>query len=168
MKVTEKHVFFFGGIFSNWAYINNVYGGISVWYGDTEYILPTSEHVFMAEKAWLFNDEDALRKIEVAITPRQAKLIGRQVKGFSEEVWKLHREEAMMNALKAKFRCSSKFRDELLKEEYKGKIFVEASPTDCIWGIGLSESTPYIDNVDTWKGTNLLGKLLTELRDSKL
>ena len=50
-------------------------------------------------------------------------------------------------------------KEELLK--HKGKIFVEASPYDRIWGIGYTKEEA-IDNIDNW-GENLLGKILTEL-----
>lgn len=164
MKITNSHVFFYGGILSNWAIINE---GITIWIGDTEYSFPTSEHVFMALKAYVFGDIDSLQAIVESVTPRKAKQIGRQVKGFSDAIWNEKREECMMSALKAKFRCSSRFRNELLNKKYIEKIFVEASPVDCIWGIGLSENTPYIDNETSWRGRNLLGKLLTQLRDEK-
>ncbi len=41
------------------------------------------------------------------------------------------------------------------------RIFVEASPLDNIWGIGLAEDTEGIDNPSFWLGLNLLGQALT-------
>ena len=46
-----------------------------------------------------------------------------------------------------------------------GTTLVEASPYDKIWGIGLKSTSPLAQNRSTWKGTNLLGKILTEVRD---
>jgi ribA/ribD-fused uncharacterized protein len=37
------------------------------------------------------------------------------------------------------------------------KVLVEASPTDRIWGIGLSENDSRAENPLEWKGLNLLG-----------
>ena len=46
------------------------------------------------------------------------------------------------------------------------KTLVEASPYDNIWGIGISVKDAFEGK--EWQGNNLLGKLLTKLRDEKL
>ena len=45
------------------------------------------------------------------------------------------------------------------------KTLVEASPMDRIWGIGLAEDDPRAWNKKSWKGQNLLGEVLTRVRD---
>ena len=42
-------------------------------------------------------------------------------------------------------------------------LFVEASPSDAIWGVGLAENDPLIQQRSTWKGLNLMGYLLTDI-----
>lgn len=41
---------------------------------------------------------------------------------------------------------------------------MEASPNDAIWGIGLEASDPRAMDERTWKGSNLLGKVLMSVR----
>ena len=60
-------------------------------------------------------------------------------------------------------------------EHLKEKLFstypkklVEASPHDQIWGIGLHADDPRALNESEWRGTNLLGRILTEVRDELL
>jgi ribA/ribD-fused uncharacterized protein len=53
----------------------------------------------------------------------------------------------------------------ILSDEFNGKHFVESSPIDKIWGVGLRENDPMIDDENNWKGTNLLGKALDEVKE---
>ena len=46
-----------------------------------------------------------------------------------------------------------------------GTILVEASPLDTLWGIGYDAKHPRAANKKTWRGTNWLGYILTELRE---
>lgn len=45
---------------------------------------------------------------------------------------------------------------------------MEASPIDTIWVIGLSEKDKRAWNKETWRGQNLLGEILTKVRDKLL
>ena len=161
MKVTDKYVFFWGGPFSNFAPVEE---GIEF----DGFRFPTSEHVFMYIKAKTFNDDEIAEKIKNALDPKTAKKLGRKVRGFNEQAWEKHRDNAMKTAVQLKFDASSEFRNELLKEKYRNKTFVEASPYDCIWGIGMSMDDPDVNNESKWRGLNLLGNILTKLRDENI
>ena len=45
------------------------------------------------------------------------------------------------------------------------KIIVEASPVDPVWGIGLAKDHDDASLPDKWRGLNLLGFALMEVRD---
>lgn len=46
------------------------------------------------------------------------------------------------------------------------RTLVEASPMDRIWGIGLAKEDHRAWNKKTWRGQNLLGEVLTRVRDN--
>lgn len=45
------------------------------------------------------------------------------------------------------------------------RVLVEASPVDSIWGVGLAADDEAVLNPLLWKGKNLLGFALMEVRD---
>jgi len=49
-----------------------------------------------------------------------------------------------------------------------GTVLAEASPLDTKWGIGLTQDHPHAKRRKMWKGTNLLGEVLMEVRDELL
>lgn len=168
MKVTDNYVFFWGDYpFSNFSETPIVLEDFIMVDGigqEKEVVLPTSEHYFMLRKALFFNDIDIAGKIIETPLPRDAKKFGRQVSGFIEEEWEKERENAMMDALRLKFTQSEEARNELLNTKYLDKSFVEASPIDSIWGIGMGENDPNrLDTSSKW-GLNLLGKCLDRIR----
>ena len=69
----------------------------------------------------------------------------------------------MKDGNRAKFTQNAELRALLLAT--RGTTLVEASPYDRIWGIGLAATDPRAHDPKTWRGQNLLGKILTELRD---
>jgi ribA/ribD-fused uncharacterized protein len=159
MTKTKTHLYFWGGILSNWA---EVPGGIKVQDEDKTLIFPTSEHLFMWFKASCFFDVSAMKKILQAKTPKEAKAIGRGVKNFDEETWEENREKFMLKALKYKAMSWPDFKNFVIEET---RTFVEASPYDKIWGIGMNEEeAARVDNPEKWNGLNLLGKSLCNLR----
>lgn len=122
----------------------------------------TSEHGFMYSKALLFEDSKMAEEILEAATPKDAKVLGRKVRGFDEDVWKKHRHKIMF------MHCYQKFSHKKLKTILCGtgeSTLVEASPRDKIWGIGYSKKDAFNVSIDKW-GQNLLGKTLMKVRSA--
>ena len=122
----------------------------------------TAEHFMMASKARLFDDAVTLERILAAPHPKQAKDLGRSVAGFEEAVWLAHRFEYVVAGNLAKFSQNPELADFLLGTGMR--VLVEASPVDRIWGIGLPGDSPDAARPDRWKGLNLLGFALMEVR----
>lgn len=124
----------------------------------------TAEHYMMAHKALLFGDEVAAEKILAAAHPGEAKKLGRAVGGFDEETWAAHRYEIVVRGNLAKFGQHADLKAYLLGTA--GRVLVEASPLDRIWGIGLAADDPAAASPATWRGHNLLGFALMDVRDT--
>ncbi len=123
----------------------------------------TAEHFMMAEKARLFGDASALSRVLSARSPAEAKAVGREVVGYVDDVWSKARFDAVVRGNVAKFSASPELRTFLL--ETGGRILVEAAPRDTIWGIGLGRDHPRASDPSGWRGQNLLGFALMEVRE---
>ena len=159
IKIYDKHVAFWGSAFSNFYPCSFIEGG-KVW--------KNSEQCFMAKKAEYFKDMEILEEILKAETPEKAKKLGRKVKNFDAEKWSKVCFDKMYDAVYAKFSQNNDLKELLLSSDFEGKSFVEGSPFDKVWGVGMDWRNPDIDNEENWKGENLLGKVLTEIRDKFL
>ncbi|NVB77229.1 MAG: NADAR family protein [Kofleriaceae bacterium] len=125
-----------------------------------------AEQFMMHGKAKLFGDDEIAEQILVADHPREHKALGRKVSNFDDKTWRAERLRIVKDGNRAKFTQNDELLALLL--ETKGTTLVEASPYDKIWGIGLAEKDPRAQDPKQWKGQNLLGIVLTELRDELL
>lgn len=154
--VYDNHVAFWGSEFSNFHKCKFTYLGIE---------FKSSEQAFMYEKALYFKDKETADLILKAKTPKDAKALGRQVKGFNSEQWSEVCEDIMYNVVLAKF-CQNEYLARLItRRDLLDKTFVEGSKYDFIWGCGIEWNNPIIDDENKWKGKNLLGKVLCRVRD---
>lgn len=124
---------------------------------------PSAEHYMMAAKAALFGDMQTRGRILAATTPGAAKALGRQVEGFEEEVWARERMRTVVDANLGKFGQDARLADFLIGTG--NQVLVEASPVDPVWGIGMAADDPDATHPARWRGLNLLGFALMEVRD---
>jgi len=151
----KKYVFFWktASPFSNWHESKFEIDGVKY---------QNVEQYMMWSKAVLMHDFDTANKIMSTSDPRTIKALGREVKNYKEELWEKVRFDVVFSACKAKFTQNEKLNKALLAEDGE---FVESSPYDKIWGIGLDEDAAKKTDPKNWPGQNLLGKVLTKLRD---
>lgn len=125
-----------------------------------------AEQFMMAEKARMFGDGEMLEKIMGTVYPKEMKAYGRGVRNFNKGQWDSSCYEIVRRGNEAKFLQNPELLD-FLKGTRK-RILVEASPRDRIWGIGMGKSNPDAQDPFKWRGKNLLGFALTEVRDQLL
>ena len=178
VRYTDSHIFFYFGVLSNHDISRQFSGARTM-----ELLLPrlvdishppaawissrlirnhkfnSGEQFMMACKAWLFDTDPAattLKAILAAHSPSVQKMLGRQVRGFNEQIWTPASVEIMIASQLARSEVN-----ETLAELYRSsgsRKFVEGSSTDRIWGVGLHFLNRAIDNPRNWKGENRLGK----------
>jgi len=155
--MTEQFTFFWNGPFSQWHPSVFIVNDIT---------FKCAEQYMMYKKGMLFEDYDIAIKILATDDPRKQKSLGRTVSNFNPDQWNAVARDIVFRGSMAKFTQNANLKEILLQT--KGTTFVEASPYDKIWGIGLKENDPKALNRETWQGENWLGEILTEVRDSLL
>ena len=155
MRVTDKYVIFWGSIFSQW-FTTTPYQFIE---DNLEFV--NCEQYMMYKKAMLFNDSITAYKIMCNTDSKIIKQLGREVKNFDSVIWDKNKYSIVLEGNKLKFTQNKQFAEEMKK--YNGKVFVEGSPYDKVWGIGLHYKDELALDSKNWQGQNLLGKALTEV-----
>jgi hypothetical protein len=154
MKTTNKYVFFWNGIYSQWHKANMTIDNI-------EY--NSCEQYMMHQKALLFGDEETAELIMQEKNPREQKKFGRMVKGFDKSTWDKNSLAIVYEGNLAKFSQNEGLKKEMLATG--NRFFVEASPVDNIWGIGMDQDSPGVEDPSYWLGLNLLGQALTLVKN---
>jgi ribA/ribD-fused uncharacterized protein len=124
----------------------------------------TVEHFYQAKKAEKFDDKESLEKIMKAKSAKAVKALGKKVKDFKQDEWDLAKYEIMKQGVSAKFSQYPEVRKQL--EETGDRKIGFADARNVYWGIGSSESVEKSKHPEKWRGKNMLGHIIMELRDS--
>ncbi len=120
------------------------------------------EQYMMAKKAILFGDITIYQEVMKETDPGKCKDLGKLVRNFDSATWDSCKREIVFNANYAKFIQNP---DLMAKLKATGDAtLAEASPLDKIWGIGMTADDPDSRDPNKWKGDNILGFILMELR----
>ncbi len=152
-----EYYFFYGedSPFSQWYKCSIVIDDISY---------TCTEQYMMFCKAILFKDDRTAELIlKSGYQPSLHKELGRKIEGFDQNIWDANKRAIVFTGNYYKFIHSDNLSKLLLGTS--PKILVEASPIDKIWGIGLSIDDERRFYKEKWEGENLLGYILTEVRE---
>lgn len=151
-NVHEYHLFLKSSL-SQWHKESFVHDGINY---------ANAEQAMMAAKARLFKDAETLALILSTNSPKEIQKLGRLVKNYDEVVWDAARYQIVLQINLAKFSQCEAPRELLLSTG--DKVLVECNMIDSIWGIGLGLDDMRTKIPHEWKGRNLLGFCLMEVR----
>lgn len=154
VKMDADYEFYWSGPFSQWQRSEFELDGVT---------FNTAEQAMMYAKAMLFDDAETAQKILNTRDASKQKALGRKVKNFDPVKWDAHKEQIVLEANRAKFGQNKGLRRKLFQTGHR--TLVEASPLDVIWGIGLDEANARLTPPDMWPGQNLLGKIVTAVRE---
>ena len=145
------------GFLSNWYLSDFMVAGI---------IFSSMEQYMMYKKAVLFCDSKTVEEILSTKDVGKIKSLGRQVKNYNEVIWNGRRQLIVYQGLLEKFKQNQELKKLLLQTG--DSILAECAVQDKIWGIGLSMRDEQRLNVSEWRGQNLLGFALMEVREKFL
>lgn len=164
IRITDKYAIFY----TEWP--SNFWHTKFAWkaFGEAHEFVCT-EQAFMWAKAKFFKDEEIAEKILAEeANPAKCKSLGREVKNYDDVAWDKVRYEMMLKPNIEKFWQDRILQKKIIDKKFDGLMFVEASPYDRIWGIGLNQGDPACEDESKWRGRNLLGKVITEARTAVL
>lgn len=141
------------GFLSNWYLSEFCFDGIA---------FSSMEQYMMYQKAVLFCDGESSERILTTDDVAEIKAIGRGVARYIDSVWAGRRQIIVYRGLTEKFRQNPNLRNELIATGEA--VLAECAVKDRIWGIGLSMKDERRFDLDAWKGQNLLGYALMEVR----
>ena len=116
----------------------------------------------MQRKALLFDDEAIAAKILRSVDPKRHRALGRELKGFDKGIWHSHCLQFSFDANYAKFFQNAPLKKILL--DSGDALLAEVSPYDRTWGIGFSSLHASALNPQQWRGKNLAGESLMQVR----
>ena len=155
-RITLTHVYFWQGIFSPYFPHTFSHEGL---------MFMCAEQAFQYEKARFFRDTSAMRLILEETDPRDMKkwLKADAIKGYGKEMWKQDHEYIVMRNIYAIIFTQNEILKQVLVLTTPRQM-VYATPFYGTWSCGLFYDDLGIELRRNWKGENLLGLVLEEVR----
>lgn len=141
------------GYLSNWYLSDFVLDGIT---------FSSMEQYMMYQKASVFGDDATAKAILMTKDAAEIKALGRKVPNYDDTVWNGLRQIIVYRGLIEKFSQNRELAEMLCSTGEA--MLAECAVKDRIWGIGLSMHDAERCDIQKWKGENLLGFALMEVR----
>ena len=142
------------------------HGYLSNWYPaafDLDGIRYSStEQYIMYQKCRLFGDEASAEAVMATDDPGKQQAIGQHASGYIHNVWIGSRQMIAFRGLLAKFRQNENLKQKLL--ETGDAYLVECAGSDKNWACGIRLNDDKRFDAENWKGQNILGFALMEVR----
>ena len=144
------------------------YGFLSNWYSADIIVdgkrFSSTEQYIMYRKCMILGDEAAAKQVMTTDDPGQQQAIGRNARNYHNTVWDGVCQVVAMRGLLAKFSQHDDLRQKLL--ETGNAYLVECARSDRRWACGIGLYDDNRRDIDRWKGKNILGFALMEVRKS--
>jgi len=143
------------------------YGFLSNWYM-SDFVLDgiefnSNEQYIMYRKAKLLGDDETAEAILAADTPAEHQKLGQNAKGYNDALWHGMRQMVAARGLYAKFSQNEELKKQLLETD--DAFLVECAYKDLNWACGWHLDDDERKDISKWRGKNLLGFALMEVRE---
>lgn len=141
------------GYLSNWYSSQFVIDGVE---------FSSMEQYMMYRKAVCFHDARTAQEILGTDDVARIKALGRLVTDYDDHMWNGVRQIEVYRGLVTKFEQNKELGERLAATG--DALLAECAVKDRVWGIGLSMHDPERLDPTAWRGQNLLGYALMEVR----
>ena len=128
---------------------------------DNERYICTEQYI-QSQKCKLFNDTEHDMLIMNSTDPKEMKRLGENVRNYVHRTWMENCHDIAMKCNRVKFETHEHAKKQLLQTG--NKVLGEGTMSKK-WGIGIHISDPRSVLMDEWSGENLMGSILSQIRD---
>ncbi len=143
-------------------------GYLSNWYPATFALdgitFTSTEQYIMYRKCQIFGDSVSAASILATNDPAQHQAIGRNAADFNGIIWDGMKQIIAFQGLMAKFSQNEDLKKQLL--ETGDAYLVECAYKDTIWACGIRLNEDDRFDINKWRGQNILGFTLMEVREA--
>lgn len=122
----------------------------------------STEQYIMYRKCQILKDDKAAKAVLSTDDPSKQQNIARYTTNYDEQIWDSVRQAVAMKALIAKFTQNPELNQKL--QDTRDTYLVECAWSDKTWACGIGLDSEDKNNMSKWKGRNLLGFALMEVR----